>query len=139
MGQSCCRAICRCIPCFRKPASDSNHGSLEAVGLVDGDGKLQAKIVELERINADLKGQLISANGKEMGTLQVEMATLKSEMDTLREGKQQLEWQLTREKQKSKQRTEGAKQRRQALKDKLSGFKDTLTEDKVAMSYNTVD
>ena len=151
MLRSCCCALF----CCRRPASSAQPVGAEDVG--DGrvpspvdsvelqalrtssnqesDHKLLERIAELERMNADLKGQLLITTDADNHSSRDQIATLKSEMAALSEGKLQAEWKLAREMQKSKKRKDDAKERRQAFKGKLANMSETLTEDKIGRSY----
>mmetsp|Transcript_9598 Transcript_9598/g.16709 ORF Transcript_9598/g.16709 Transcript_9598/m.16709 type:complete len:143 (-) Transcript_9598:173-601(-) len=126
------RSYCCALFCCRRPASSAQPVGAEDVGggrvPSPGDGvelqalrtgsnqesdhKLLERVAELERINEDLKGQLITTDADNHSS-QDQIATLKSEMAALSEGKMQAEWKLAREMQKSKKK-KGRRKRKEA-------------------------
>lgn len=109
------------------------------------DGKLLERVAELERLNADLRGQLEKNNRSkndypsnahdENPSKEETIASLKSEVESLKEEKLQVEWRLAREIEKSKKRKEDSRKKRDSLKCKLASMSETLVEDKVLRSY----
>jgi len=100
----------------------------------ESDNNLLKRVAELERMNADLTGQLITADLKNQSS-QDEIATLKSEMEALSEAKSEVEKKLEKEIQRALRRKEESKLRRQKFKGKLVGMTEILKEDLVQLSY----